>query len=104
MPDEIDALLDPVEPPEEDSDEIPPTPAEAAILSNPSLHERREAAFREMQADPERKARYDAAQAEIMANPAVAAFAEEEDRRRAEKAATQAAFLAAYRKKQKEKA
>ena len=44
-----------------------------------------------------------AADAKLAADPQVAAFAEEEAHRFATKSETQAAFLAAYRKKQKEK-
>jgi hypothetical protein len=89
-------------PPEVDAsdDEIPPTPQEAELQSLPlRLREQRKLAAM----TPEQRERYDAAQAEIMANPAVAAFAEEEERRKVAKAAVSEAFVAAYRKKMKER-
>jgi hypothetical protein len=91
----------PAPPLSEDEDEIPPTPEEAELRDLP-LAERERIKLERM--TPEQKARYDGASAEIMSHPAVAAFRTEEDRRFAAKQATQAAFLAAYRKKMKEKA
>ena len=92
---EVESL--PVEPDEE----LPPAPGEKGDLQVAPLAEREAAKLAAM--TPEQKARYDKATEEIMAHPAVAAFAAEEDRARAAKKANQEAFLAAYRKKQKEK-
>jgi hypothetical protein len=93
-------LLPKAEPVEDDGDEVPPTPEEAELQSLP-LAQREQLKLSRM--TPEQRARYDAAQAEIMSMPAVSAFAAEEDRVRASKEATSKAFIEAYRKKQKEK-
>ena len=85
---------------EADDDEIPPTPEEADMQSLP-LAEREALKLQRM--TPQQRARYDAAQAEIMSNPAVAAFASEEERIVQSKAEMSAAFVAAYRKRMKDK-
>lgn len=90
------ALLPPEE--EADDDEIPPTPEEADLQSLP-LAERERRKLAAM--SPEQKARYDSAQAQIMSHPAVAAFAQEEERRVTAKAEIQAAFVKAWKEKQK---
>lgn len=82
-------------------EEIPPEPGAPGDLAVAPLAVREAAKLAAM--TPEQRERYDAATAELMANPAVAAFAEEEARRFEAKKVTQAAFLAAYKKKQKEK-
>jgi hypothetical protein len=107
LPDE-DAPVDPLEPPVEvqaeppvladEGDEVPPEPGDALLVPLAERERRKLAAM-----TPAQRERYDAAQAEIMAHPAVAAFAAEEDRAREAKKLNQEAFLAAYRKKQKEK-
>ena len=79
-------------------DEIPPEPDDAQPVPLAERERRKLAAM-----SPEQKERYDTATAELMAMPAVKAFAEEEERARAAKKLNQEAFLAAYRKKQKEK-
>lgn len=86
----------------DEGEEIPPEPGAPGDLAVAPLAVREAANLAGM--SPEQKARYDAANADIMANPAVAAFAQEEERAKAAKEETRAAFLAAYRKKQKEKA
>jgi len=108
LPDE-DAPVDPVEPPVEvqaeapvlpdEGDEVPPEPDEALPVP---LAERERRKLDAM--TPEQRVRYDDATGQIMSIPAVAAFAQEEERAKAAKEETKAAFLAAYRKKQKEKA
>jgi hypothetical protein len=85
---------------EDDGEEMPPEPEEAAMQSLP-LAQREARKLASM--TPEQRARYDAAQAEIMAMPAVAAFAKEEERARAAKDEVSAAFLAAYKKKAQSK-
>jgi hypothetical protein len=88
-------------PPEEEDDgaEVPPTPEEADLQSLP-LAQREARKLAAM--SPEQRERYDKATAELMAMPVVKAFSDEEDRARAAKKNMQEAFLAAYRKKQKE--
>jgi hypothetical protein len=83
-------------------EEIPPAPGEKGDLAVAPLAVREAAKLAAM--TPEQKARYDTATTEIMAHPAVAAFAAEEERGKAAKEETRKAFLAAYKKKQKEKA
>ena len=83
------------------TEELPPAPGEPGDLAVAPLAVREAAKLARM--TPEQRERYDAAQAEIMSHPAVASFAEEEERRFQAKKVTQEAFLAAYRKKQKEK-
>lgn len=84
----------------EAEEEIPPEPDEVTPLHDMPLAQRE--AFKLAQMTPEQRARYDAANAEIFSHPAVAAFAQEEDRRIAAKADVQAAFLKAWHSKKKE--
>jgi hypothetical protein len=93
-------LLPQGEPVEDDGTETPPTPEEAVLLDMP-LAERETHKLAQM--TPERRRAYEIATGQIMSHPAVAAFAEEEDRVRAAKEATSKAFIEAYRKRQKEK-
>jgi len=104
---EEDAPVDPLEPPVEvqaeapvladEGDEVPPEPEDATPVPLAERERRKLAAM-----SPEQRVRYDDATGQIMGHPAVASFAQEEDRARTAKKATQEAFLAAYRKKQKE--
>jgi hypothetical protein len=82
----------------DEGDEVPPEPEDAVPVPLAERERRKLAAM-----TPEQRVRYDEATGEIMSHPAVAAFAAEEDRARAAKKANQEAFLAAYRKKLKEK-
>jgi hypothetical protein len=100
-PEKEKAITDNIVDPYAESEEIPPAPGEDGDLAVASLAIREEAKLMGM--SDEQRERYDAAQADIMAHPAVAAFAQEEERAKAAKEETRAAFLAAYRKKQKEK-
>lgn len=87
---------------EPESDEVPPMPGEAGDLgplTDLPLAAREAAKLARM--TPEQKARYDQANSEIMSHPAVKAFAAEEERRKVDKAAIQAAFIKAHREKKK---